>query len=63
MTTKTILNCYGRYLEMRPKEQRIKELPEVSLGDMIQIHEEELELAQDIENELQTNRIIEEQYN
>lgn len=57
MTNKTIQNLYGRYLNWRKKEN-LKELPDVTIGDMLRVHEDELQTAHDLETERQVDELL-----
>lgn len=58
MTNATVLNLFGRYLEAVPREERIKELPEVTCEDMIKVYKDECETARDLEIERQTDEML-----
>jgi|GEM_PF-5213384 len=56
MTNKTITNLYGRFLNW--PERPVKELPEVTIEDMQNVHEYESELAHDLETERQVDELL-----
>ncbi len=51
------MNLYGRYLGWRTKEN-LKELPNVTIGDMLRVHEDEKERAHDLEIERQVDELL-----
>jgi hypothetical protein len=63
MTTATVINLFGRYLEFVPREMRTKELPEVTIEDMLKVSEEESQLAHDLEVERQVDYALIEKEN
>ncbi len=61
MTSQTEVSLFSRYLYSNPKN--LKSIKDVTIGDMLQVHEDEVQTAHDLEVERQIDYALIEKEN